>query len=251
VQSHHFTACRGNGNVQPPPSSKTSPPQVISLEKKRPMQSLPKPKGFSVPERYLAVRCRSGPASPARSIPTGHRRPGHTAPGPGRGRRRRGGWPARWCSRAGLPATGRAACGRGHCAGWPGLPPWGWRASGCTACGPRSCARAGGCCSPPGCSGCLGRERPELQKKPKLPTSLSASLGLELRPSPRGCQLQPWLETLPWDICLRRCPGREYMGECPGPRTLRGTQVASAPSPKPSRLPHASPRPVVPRLLTW
>lgn len=99
--------------------------------------------GFMLPELYLAERCRSGLAWPARSIPTARRRPGRTAPGPGTGRRRRGGWPARWCSRAGPHARGRAACGTGRCAGWPSLPPWGWRASGCTAYGPPSCALAG------------------------------------------------------------------------------------------------------------
>lgn len=134
--------------------------RILWLVMAKPPSTRMHPQKYKNPPRtwkalYLAVRCQSGPAWPSRSTPTGCQHPGRIAPGPGRARRRRGGWPSQWCSRARLHARGRAACGRGHCAGWPNLPLWGWQASGCTACGPPSCARAGGCCSPLGCSVCL------------------------------------------------------------------------------------------------
>lgn len=75
-----------------------------------------------------------------------------------------------------------------------------------------------------------------LQKSwpPAPPRPAPESLGLELRPSTHGCQLQPWLEMLPWDMCLLRCPGwgaSTWVGaQHPQPHMQRGAQLASAPS---------------------
>lgn len=95
---------------------------------------------------HLAMRCRPGLAWLARSIPTAPQHPARSAPSPGRVRRRTCARPGRRCSRGGRLSRGKAACGRGHCASWPALPPWGWRASGSIACGLLSCAMAGRHC---------------------------------------------------------------------------------------------------------